>query len=91
MFFRVVLVSFIIFHSNVTKAADTTTVCSGKLDKSGNKTGYWICRKNQLIVRKEKYKSNQLVSYMLFDKKGKIIETMNKKGRVKKYSSCGCY
>lgn len=91
MFARFALVCCIMFYSNVTKAADTTTVCSGKLDKSGNKTGYWICRQNQIIVRKEKYKSNQLVGYMLFDKKGKIVETMNKKGRVKKYSSCGCY
>jgi hypothetical protein len=91
MFIRVALVCLITFYSNMTKASDTTTVCRGKLDKSGNKTGYWICRKDQIIVRKEKYKSNQLISYMVFDKKGKITETMNKKGRIKKYSSCGCY
>ena len=91
MFFRVALVCFIFFSSNSAKAADTTTLCTGKLDKNGYKTGYWICRKNQLIVKKEKYKSNQLVTYILFDSKGKIIETMNKKGKIKKYSSCGCY
>jgi hypothetical protein len=91
MFFRAALVYFIFFSINEAKASDTSTVCSGKLDKNGNKTGYWICKKNQTIVKKEKYKSNLLLGYILFDSKGKIIETMNKKGRIKKYSSCGCY
>lgn len=91
MYLQSSIIGLFLFFNTSVKANDTTTICTGKLDKNGNKAGYWICKKNGLMIKKERYKSNQLISYMRFDKDGKIIETMNKKGKIKKYSSCGCY
>lgn len=67
-----------------------TTQCTGKYNKEGQKQGVWICRDGKRVVKRERYKNGRLSSYIIYDRKGNIIETMDRKGRVRKFSGCGC-
>lgn len=71
-------------------AAMDTTQCSGKHNKAGQKQGVWICRDGKRVVKRERYKDGKLSSYIIYDPKGNIIETMDRKGKVRKFSGCGC-
>ncbi len=64
--------------------------CEGKLNKKGEKHGIWACRKDNKVVRREQYRNGVLKGYVIFNEKGEVIETRNKKGKVKKYTPCGC-
>jgi hypothetical protein len=68
-------------------AGDT---CEGSYNSSGKKEGIWLCKKDGKIYRKERYKKGELLTYMLYNEKGQLIETRNKKGKVRKYNPCGC-
>lgn len=80
---------FSIFFIKQLKAEDSIQ-CSGKFNHKSEKHGVWICKKNQILVKKERYKNGTLITYFLFNEKGEIIETRNKKGKIKKFNPCGC-
>jgi hypothetical protein len=71
-------------------ASDTATVCQGKKNINGEKHGVWICKKENILFKKERYKNGSLLTYILYNNKGEIIETKTKKGKIKKYEPCGC-
>jgi hypothetical protein len=64
--------------------------CQGKFNANGQKHGLWACREAGRVVRKENYKNGVLTSYTIFNDKGEVIETRNRKGRIRKYTPCGC-
>lgn len=65
--------------------------CAGKYDKLGKKDGVWICRNAEnKLIRKERFKHGELSTWVIFNTKGQMIESRDKKGRIKKYSPCGC-
>jgi hypothetical protein len=70
--------------------ASDSTVCQGKYTTDSLKNGVWVCRKGKVVIKKEHYKNGVLNSYILFNDKGQMVETKNRKGRLKKYNPCGC-
>lgn len=64
--------------------------CTGQFDAQSKKHGLWICRSGNRVVKKVYYRHGELKSYILYNEKGEIIETRNKRGKVKKYTPCGC-
>lgn len=85
-------IGFILFFfiSAATYAADSLS-CKGSNDAAGLKHGVWLCRlSNGRVQKKEHYKHGTLVSYTIFDERGRTVETMNKKGKIRKYTPCGC-
>jgi YD repeat-containing protein len=65
--------------------------CTGKLDKEGRKNGTWVCRnKEGRLIRKERFKHGDLMTWMVYNTKGQMIETRDKKGKIRKYTPCGC-
>jgi hypothetical protein len=80
-----------IFQLSTSFASDTAVICEGKKTASGEKHGIWICKKNGLIIKKERYKKGLLQTYIVYNNKGEIIETRTRKGQIKKYEPCGCY
>lgn len=70
--------------------AEDSIQCNGKFNHKNEKHGVWVCKNNQTLVKKERYKNGKLVTYILFNEKGEIIETRNKKGKIKKFNPCGC-
>lgn len=85
------LVIFLLFLSvNKLSANDTSIICNGQKNINGQKQGVWLCKQNNSILKKERYKNGLLITYTLYNK-GEIIETRSKKGKIKKYEPCGCY
>ncbi len=80
---------FILFFVQQIQAEDSLN-CTGKFNLKNEKNGVWICKKNQKLIKKERYKNGKLLTYILFNEKGEIIETRNKKGKIKKFNPCGC-
>lgn len=74
---------------NGLKAEDTLS-CKGKYDKDSLKHGIWVCRKGEMPISKERYKHGKLITYIKFNEKGKMEETMNRRGKVRKIKDCGC-
>jgi antitoxin component YwqK of YwqJK toxin-antitoxin module len=70
--------------------AGDSLVCSGAYKQDSLKHGVWICKSAGRIVRKERYQNGKLISYMRFDERGQMVETRNRKGKVKHYKPCGC-
>lgn len=70
--------------------AGDTLNCTGAFKQDSLKHGVWICRSEGRIVRKERYQNGKLISFMRFDERGQIVETRNRRGRVKHYKPCGC-
>ncbi len=65
--------------------------CTGKYGKDGKKTGVWICRNPAgKLVRKERFKHGELSTWILYNAKGQMVQSRDKKGRIKKYNPCGC-
>jgi hypothetical protein len=64
--------------------------CSGAYVQDTLKHGIWICRANNYVLQRSTYKNGKLIDYTKFNAKGDIIETRNKKGKVKHYNPCGC-
>lgn len=87
--FKIGLIS-LLFSFSPAHADDSVSVCNGRFDKDSLKHGIWICRKNNYISLKEKYKHGKLIYYVKFNEKGDIVETRNKKGKVIKNNPCGC-
>lgn|GEM_PF-1313054 len=78
-----------VFTSQLAAASDTLN-CSGLYKQDSLKHGVWVCRSQGRIVRKERYQNGKLISYMRFDERGQIVETRNRRGKVKHYKPCGC-
>ncbi|NQW43023.1 MAG: hypothetical protein HQ463_06290 [Bacteroidetes bacterium] len=74
--------------AHLLKANDTA--CIGKLDKKNQKQGLWKCKVNSKLIKTERFKHGLLVSWIVFNAKGEIIETRDKKGTIRKYKPCGC-
>jgi len=85
---QIVLAVVLCFFANV-YASDSLS-CEGKLDGKGEKHGIWACRVNGRLVKREQYKHGVLKGYIIFNAKGEAVETRNRKGKVKKYTPCGC-
>ncbi len=66
------------------------TLCFGAYKQDSLKHGVWVCRSEGRIVRKERYQNGKMISYMRFDERGQIVETRNRRGKVKHYKPCGC-
>lgn len=65
--------------------------CAGKSDKEGRKHGVWVCRNNEgKLMRKERYKHGEVSTWTIYDEKGQMIESRDKKGKIRKYKPCGC-
>ncbi len=67
-----------------------SVVCSGNYVQDTLKHGIWICRTPKYVLQRSTYRYGQLIDYTKFNAKGDIIETRNKKGKVKHYNPCGC-
>jgi len=70
--------------------ANDSLVCQGKYSHDTLKNGIWVCRSGKIVRKKEHYKNGVLTSYILFNEKGQMVETKNRKGKIKKYNPCGC-
>ncbi len=70
--------------------ANDSLVCEGKYTNDSVKNGIWVCRSGKIVRKKEHYKNGVLVSYILFNEKGQMVETKNRKGKIKKFNPCGC-
>ncbi len=76
--------------TQTTKGSDTLS-CSGKTDKQGKKHGIWLCKSNTgQLIKKEHYKHGELSTWMLFNHKGQLVQSRNRKGKIRKYNPCGC-
>lgn len=84
---RVWLLLAFAFASTTLLAGDT---CSGNFDRNKRKHGVWVCREGSKVVKKERYRHGELLTYIIFDEKGKVIESRNRKGKIKKFNPCGC-
>jgi antitoxin component YwqK of YwqJK toxin-antitoxin module len=68
-----------------------TLSCNGTLDKDGKKHGVWLCKNNSgQLLKKERYKHGELSTWMLFNNKGQMVQSRNRKGKIRKYNPCGC-
>ncbi len=85
----VLLLALLLSGVFAAQAADSLA-CEGKLNKRGQKHGSWNCKKDGKAVRREMYKNGELKGYIIFNDKGEVIETRNRRGKVKKYTPCGC-
>ena len=85
---QIIFIGFL-FLTLETFATDST-FCKGKYTSDSLKYGVWVCQKGNIILKKEHYKNGVLSSYILFNDKGQMVETKNKKGKIKKYKPCGC-
>jgi hypothetical protein len=87
---KALLIGLLFLTTAELKGEDTLS-CTGKSDKSQLKHGTWICRNaSGKIIRSERYKHGVMMNYILYNDKGRIIETRDKKGKVRKYNPCGC-
>lgn len=58
--------------------------------KLGQKEGIWYeLDENGNMFKKEKFKQN-ISQWQIFYEKGKVIRTIDKKGKIKERSKCGC-
>lgn len=64
--------------------------CSGKFDKDSLRHGVWVCRYNKKVIKREKFKHGRSLGYILYNDKGRMIESSDRKGKVRKYKDCGC-
>jgi hypothetical protein len=82
-------ISLLLFCATQAYGSDSLT-CTGKLNKKGEKHGSWVCRNDNRVVRSEQYRNGVLKSYIIYNEKGQIIETRDRKGKTRKYNPCGC-
>lgn len=83
-----VLISFI--STQIAWGNDTLS-CHGALDKQGKKHGVWLCKNNSgQLFKKERYRHGALSTWMLFNNKGQMVQSRNRKGKIRKYNPCGC-
>lgn len=66
------------------------TICKGKYDKDSLKHGVWKCSVLNKTIKTMRYKHGNLQNWILYNAKGEIIETRNKKGKIRQYKPCGC-
>jgi hypothetical protein len=88
-FAKIGLLNFFFIYTSAF-ANDSAAVCTGKYDKDSLKHGVWVCRKDNHLTLKEKYKHGVLLYYIKFNEKGAIVETRNRKGKINKRNPCGC-
>jgi hypothetical protein len=93
------LFSLFLGFSAVVHACDSTVTLR---HPNGNKSlvkkydnglpcGKWsYYSEQQRLTRKEKYKDGLLVFTWIYNDEGRIAETINKKGKHKKYHPCNC-
>jgi hypothetical protein len=82
---------FILFVTCNRAWADDSLICTGKSDEAGRKHGVWLCKTQKgKLVKKERYKHGELSTWILYNNKGQMIQSRNKKGRIHKYKPCGC-
>ncbi len=80
----------VLLTCSIAKADDSLT-CKGELDNNGKKNGSWVCRDKQgRVIKKEHYKHGEIGTWILYNNKGQMIQTRNKKGKIRKYKPCGC-
>ena len=83
------LISFLVIGLTV-KGNDSLN-CIGKLDKDGKKHGVWVCRNNNgKLVRKERFRHGDLSTWIIYNAKGQMVQSRDKKGKIRKYTPCGC-
>lgn len=70
---------------------DSTFYCRGKMNRDSLQHGVWVCWKGDRLVSKERYRNGKLITRMRFNEKGELIETRDRKGRIKTYKPCGCH
>jgi hypothetical protein len=75
--------------STTKEAGSDSLVEKGKF-KDGLKHGKWTVYKNGKRLRIEKYKKGTLISFIQFNDRGKVVRTMDKKGRVRSFEPCDC-
>ncbi len=86
----ILLFALTVFCVGLSKADDSLS-CQGKFDKSNAKHGIWKCKNSTgKVVKSENYKHGSLIGYTLYNDKGQIIETRNRKGKIRKFNPCGC-
>jgi antitoxin component YwqK of YwqJK toxin-antitoxin module len=74
----------------VTKYSNGNKSLIAKFEK-GNPCGKWrYFDEEQHLIKKEKYINGLLVFSWSYNKKGKITETINRKGKIRKYKPCNC-
>ena len=86
-------VLLLMFGLSITALKAQTTdslVCKGSFVRDSLKHGVWVCRAKGYVAIRSTYKLGKLIHYTKFNAKGDIIETRNKKGKIKYYKPCGC-
>ena len=81
---------YFIFFLKISNLKADDTICKGNKDKDSLKHGVWLCAINKIKIKTERYKHGVLQNWILYNAKGEIIETRNKKGKIRKYNPCGC-
>ncbi len=81
---------FLALAFTATGYASDSLVCEGKYDRLGQKHGMWACKKGNYVHSREKYHHGVLKTYIIYNDKGQVLETRNRKGRIRKYNPCGC-
>jgi hypothetical protein len=89
MMYRQFFIAIVLLCSVQAFASDSLA-CTGKYNKKGEKHGTWACRKDNHVVRREQYKNGMLKGYVIFNEKGQVVETRDRKGKVRKFNPCGC-
>ncbi len=58
--------------------------------KNGQACGAWLYYENGFLTKKEKYKKGILHYTLFYNKIGKVITTVDRKGKVRNYKPCNC-
>ncbi len=85
----ILTLSLFCIQNTFANTQDSSIICEGKTI-NGNKDGVWKCFQNNKVVKKETYKNGVLKTYSVYNQKGEVIETRDKKGRIRNYKPCGC-
>ncbi|MES2617619.1 MAG: hypothetical protein V4613_07065 [Bacteroidota bacterium] len=80
----------LMFASHTAYCNDSLS-CKGNYDNNGKKNGVWLCKDSQgHLQKKERYKHGVLFTYIIYNSKGQMVETRNRKGEIRKHTPCGC-
>lgn len=94
------LISLLCFSAAKLTACDSISVKrydNGKKEfvkkyENGQNCGFWkFYRPDGIIERKEKYKKGILVFTWFYNEEGKLIRSVNRKGKEKVYRACNCH
>lgn len=74
----------------ITKHSNGKVAQKGYL-KNGEKHRLWMFYDEKgIVIKKEKWKNGTLQWQVFYNERGRIIKTVDKNGKEKEFSGCGC-